>query len=341
MYITGLHIAQRARRLAFAVIALGVVVTVAMATILSSSAAASLTLASIAPASGPIAGGTSVVITGTGFVAGAKVSIGGAAATSVVVSSDTTITATTPPGAVGPASVVVTLPDGQSATLATPFTYTSSALGVTAVSPSSGPPTGGTSVTITGTGFLTGATVTIGGNVCTSPAVVNATTITCVTPAGTAGAANIIVTNTDGRNTVLASGYTYTATSPGTNTTPPTVTSIAPNSGPTTGGTAITISGTGFTAGTAVTIAGLACANVTVFNSGKIVCTTPVIAVGIGGAADVVVTNSSGQSATIAGGFNFIAPPTSRLRVLRRTLDPSRAAPRSSFPARASGQARR
>ena len=39
---------------------------------------------------------------------------------------------------------------------------------VTAISPNSGPTSGGTSVTITGTGFATGATVTIGGAAATN-----------------------------------------------------------------------------------------------------------------------------------------------------------------------------
>src|SRR4029077_717739 len=53
------------------------------------------TVTSIAPSTGPASGGTAVTITGTGFQSGATVSLGGTAATSVVVSSSATITATT------------------------------------------------------------------------------------------------------------------------------------------------------------------------------------------------------------------------------------------------------
>ncbi len=71
---------------------------------------------------------------------------------------------------------------------------------VTSISPASGPIAGGTSVTITGTGF-TGATgVTIGGAPATNVIVVNATTITCTTPAGTAGARSVVVTTPVGAN---------------------------------------------------------------------------------------------------------------------------------------------
>ena len=78
-------------------------------------AQAAPTVASIAPASGSTAGGTSVTITGTGFTGATGVTIGGAAATSVNVASDTSITCNTPAGGVGTASVVVTTPGGANA----------------------------------------------------------------------------------------------------------------------------------------------------------------------------------------------------------------------------------
>jgi hypothetical protein len=80
-------------------------------------AAAQPTLSSITPTSGSTAGGTSVTLTGTGFVAGASVSFGGSAATNVVVVSSTSITAKTPAHAAGTVGVTVTNPDGTSATL--------------------------------------------------------------------------------------------------------------------------------------------------------------------------------------------------------------------------------
>jgi TolB protein len=69
----------------------------------------------ISPGTGPSAGGTSVAITGHGFVAGAKVRFGSAAATKVVVHSLTSITATSPAGT-GTVDVVVTTSRGTSAT---------------------------------------------------------------------------------------------------------------------------------------------------------------------------------------------------------------------------------
>ena len=90
---------------------------------------------------------------------------------------------------------------------------------VSSVSGTSGTAAGGTSITITGTNFLSGATVTVGGAACTSVTVVSSTSITCTTPAGTAGAQNIVVTNTDTQSATLSGGFTYIAT-PSTPSTP-------------------------------------------------------------------------------------------------------------------------
>ncbi len=80
---------------------------------------------------------------------------------------------------------------------------------VTGISPNSGSTSGGTSVTITGTGFLTGATVTLGGTPATSVTVVSSTSITATTPAHTAGTVDVVVTNTDSQNGTLTNGFTY------------------------------------------------------------------------------------------------------------------------------------
>jgi len=82
---------------------------------------------------------------------------------------------------------------------------------VSGISPSIGTTFGGTSVTITGAN-LTGATsVTIGGVAATSVTVVNSTTITATTPAGTAGSASVLVTTPSGTNAANTL-FTYTVT---------------------------------------------------------------------------------------------------------------------------------
>lgn len=81
------------------------------------------TVTSISPSSGSTAGGTSVIITGVGFTEATGVTIGGVAATSVIVLSDTSVTAVTSAGTGGPASVVVATASGISTANAL-YTYT-------------------------------------------------------------------------------------------------------------------------------------------------------------------------------------------------------------------------
>ncbi len=83
-------------------------------------------VSAVSPTYGPIAGGTSVTITGTGFADVTEVDFGTVAATNVVVVNATTITATSPssPSGTGTVDVTVTAPSGQSATTdADEFTY--------------------------------------------------------------------------------------------------------------------------------------------------------------------------------------------------------------------------
>ena len=150
------------------------------------------TVGSVSPNNGPVAGGTSVTITGTNFASGATVTFGSGSATNVVVVNATTITATTPAGTAGAVTVTVTV-NGQSGNLTNGYTYIGVPT-VTSVSPTTGSTAGGTAVTITGTNFATGATVKFGSAAATNVVVVNSTTITATTPAGSAGAVTVTVT---------------------------------------------------------------------------------------------------------------------------------------------------
>jgi hypothetical protein len=80
---------------------------------------------------------------------------------------------------------------------------------ITSIVPAFGPFFGGRPVTINGTGFAAGATVTFGGTAATSVVVVNSTKITAVTPAHAVGAVNVVVTNTDTTTATSIGGYTY------------------------------------------------------------------------------------------------------------------------------------
>ena len=107
---------------------------------------------------GPVAGGTTVTISGSGFDEVSTVAFGSAPAKSFHVSSSTSITAVAPAASVGVVDVRVTTPAAVSV-ISTPdeFIYTPT---IVKLQNSSAPAKGGTRVTVTGSGFATGASAT-------------------------------------------------------------------------------------------------------------------------------------------------------------------------------------
>lgn len=166
-------------------------------------------ISSVSPNSGSTAGGTSVVIAGLRFQAGATVTFGGKSAMVVSVA-PSSITAVTPAHAAGIVNVVVTNPDGLKGRLASGYTYVN--LGqppqISSISPTSGPTSGGTSAAITGSGFQAGAAVTLGGASATVVGVAPSS-IAIVTPAHAAGSVDVVVANPDGQTATLTGGYSY------------------------------------------------------------------------------------------------------------------------------------
>ena len=158
----------------------------------------------ISPSSGPNGGGNSVTITGSSLTGVTAVSFGTAAASNVIVESDSAVVATAPAHADGTVDVTVTNPAGTSAAVtADQFTYTAAVPTVTAVSPATGPSGGGTTVTITGTGFSDATGVSFGSVAATDVADVSATEITALAPAGS-GVVDVTVTSPAGTSAVSA-----------------------------------------------------------------------------------------------------------------------------------------
>ncbi|MBM3235315.1 hypothetical protein FJZ31_03340 [Candidatus Poribacteria bacterium] len=208
------------------------------------------TIASVTPNAGPLEGGTDIIITGTRFLSGADVFIGGAEV-SANVASPTKIKAETPPSTAGLKDVVVQNRDGQEATLEDAFTY-NPAPAITKVIPDNGRLAGGTKITIQGNGFLPGAKVLFGDVyahalvVASAIQVMSPNLIIAVTPAGEPGRTDIVIRNPDRQEIVLPGGFTYNPL--------PTITSISPTNGPASGGTKVIITGTGFLLGARVII---------------------------------------------------------------------------------------
>ena len=258
-------------------------------------------------------GGTSVTITGTGFTGATAVKFGANNATGFTVNSATSITATSPAGA-GTVDVTVTTAGGTSAaSAADQFTYVAAPT-VTSISPTSGLPAGGASVTIAGTNFTGATAVKFGATNATGFTVNSATSITATSPAGT-GTVDITVTIVGGTSPNSASDQ-FTFILP-----VPTVTSVSPNTGPTTGGTAVTITGSNFTAATSVKFGATNATSFTVIGVTQINAVAPP---GSLGAVDVTVKTPSGTSAiTPAGQYSYAVPADSvNLRKLQATVTP-------------------
>jgi hypothetical protein len=257
------------------------------------------TVTNVSPNSGPTGGGTSVTITGTGFTGASAVNFGGTAATTFHVDNDGQITATSPAESAGTVDVTVTTTGGTSATSAPDqFTYVAAPT-VTSVSPNSGPLGGGTSVTITGTGFTGASAVHFGGSSATTFTVNSDTSITTSSPAEGAGTVDVTVITIGGTSaTSGADQFTYVAA--------PTVTNISPNTGPTGGGTSVTITGTGFTGASAVNFGSSTATTFTINDDTSITASSPAEGAGT---VDVTVTSPGGTSATgTSDQFTFTAP---------------------------------
>lgn len=266
------------------------------------------TVTAISPAAGPTDGSQTVTLTGTDFVAGATVSIGGVACTSVNVVSTTSLSCTTGTNTAGAKAVSVTTGGGTSPNY-NGYTYRAAPT-VTAVSPPAGPVGGSQSVTLTGTNFVNGSapddtTVSIGGVACTSVNVTSTTSLTCDTGANTAGLNDVTVTTAGGTSSPY-SGYLYRDA--------PTVTEINPVLGPADGGTTVTIKGTNFVNSSApddttISIGGVNCGSVSVASTSELTCVTGSSSTAVYNSADVTVTTKGGTSSPLSGAFTYYERP--------------------------------
>jgi uncharacterized repeat protein (TIGR03803 family) len=231
---------------------------------------------SLLPTSGKV--GKTVEILGQGFTGTTGVSFGGTPATFTVIS-DTYLTATVHSGATT-GSVTVTTPGGiltsNNAFLVTPQ--------ITSFTPSSGPVTA--SVMITGVSLTQTTAVTFGGVKATSFTVNSDTQVTATVPSG-AKTGKIGITTAGG-----------TASSSGTFTVTPAITSFSPTSGPV--GTSVTIIGTSFTGATSVKFNGIS-ATFKVNSDTQVTATVPT-----GATTGPISITTRGGTATSATSFTVM-----------------------------------
>lgn len=166
---------------------------------------------SVTPDSGPTQGGTPVVIAGSDFQDGAKVTFGNSSASNVVVIDASTIQCVTPSMSAGKVDVTVTNPDGGTDTFVKGFEYIEEALApeIKSIEPTQGPVTGGTQVNIYGANFLPGVTVFFGTAASDPLSFIDSTHLVATSPPGKLGKVDITVVNPDSQQAVLKEGFEY------------------------------------------------------------------------------------------------------------------------------------
>lgn len=183
---------------------------------------APIDISSLEPRSGPMSGGTTVQIRGSGFMDKGpfQVFFGDSPAPDVTVNSDSVISVVSPSHAAGSAEVSVKAGSRQSVA-STPF-YFAPAPVVTAVEPGSGPVAGSSLVKINGANFSKSGVVQVhfGTNHSRKVLVRSETEIEALTPPSVGGTVEVRVTNPDGQTGLLKEGYRFVA--------PPSIRSVQP-----------------------------------------------------------------------------------------------------------------
>jgi len=244
----------------------------------------------VAPAYGPISGGTRVIVHGTGLTGTTEVKFGSALGTSVNVVSDTQLSVVTPAQPLGVVSAVVTTPGGVTKdTKHNLFTYRPLPPHISGFTPASAPSAGGSTVTILGTN-LSGATAVYFGSLPATFKVLSDSEISVVTPAHIPRPVYVFVITPGGKSKIgVGSRFVFVK---------PTITSISPTRGSTAGGTTVTITGTGFTVVTKVLFGTVAATSYAVVSDTQITAVSP--AEPTGGAENIFVTTAEGTNAAVA-----------------------------------------
>jgi hypothetical protein len=266
------------------------------------------TVISLSPTSGPLTPGTQVIVTGTNFVPGGTVNFGnepypvssGSGTPPVgqcyVNGAGTTITCTlATTSASGQVAVTVTTPGGTSATSpATEFTF-ALAPAVSSVSPAAGPTAGNTTVTVTGSNLSGATAVSFGSVAAKSFTVTSSTSITAVSPSGSAGPVAITVTTAGGTSVkTSADVFTYSAT--------PVLSITFPNKGRTNTYTWVLLEGQNLGNTTRVTF-GSQTAVFEVLTSNLVLVLSPPSATA--GTVPVTITTPGGSTAQLSSGTTY------------------------------------
>ena len=256
-----------------------------------------------------------VTLTGFNFKSGIVVNLTNATISipGTVSSMDSTIISCSFPltGApTGTYAVNLLNPEGGAGTLCDTFTVTNATPTITTLTPVTGFNSGTLPVTITGTAFRNGATVTLVKGSTTIPGPISSRTTThilCSFPLnGTApGSYNLTVLNTDGLSVTKMNAFTLQQTG-----SYPMIAAFTPTSGLNTAALPFTIVGANFRTGATVTITnGTTNKTVagTLTGTAKITCSLPLTGLQVG-LYNLTVRNTDGSTVTQENVFTVTAP---------------------------------
>ena len=255
------------------------------------------TITSLNVSCGPLSGGTVVTITGTNLVNTNSILLGSLNAQITSVSSTTVVFVTPANTLNGFKSLVLTTSTGKSLTSINVFNYVSSPI-IYSLTPTTGRTSGGGYFTIRGVNLETTNSVTVGGTQTSfwafSVYPSGEHGLECAIPAMSVGSKTVVVTTCSG--SIGAGTITYYVQ--------PSISSdIVPNNGPTSGGTIITITGSGFDNINRVMIGNVPATEI-VINSDKTSLTARVPA-GSPGYKNVNIYTNDNHSATKVYGFYY------------------------------------
>ena len=269
-------------------------------------AANQLVIGSVQPNHGPQTGpaaAQTVILNGANFSleSAPTVFFGESPATSVEVLDASTLRLVVPAGS-GSVTVTVSSPDGRRVSKPNAYKYDVPPA-LISINPTQGPEAGGTIAVMEGSDFdLVAAPVQVFfGDVAATEITVYGRQMSARIPAGVGlGLVAVTVVNADGQSTTLADAYRYVPK--------PQVAAISPASGPSSGGTLVTISGQGFhpeSAGTKVLFGGREASQVTVLDASTLQAVSPAAM----GTVTVTVINPDLQTGQMVNAFNYVYPP--------------------------------
>jgi hypothetical protein len=246
------------------------------------------TVAGLSPASGPIKGGTVVIVYGTYLSGASAVHFGADAGTKVTVVNDDELKVSAPAGK-GAVNVTVTALGGTSVDSSKDrYSYDPQPT-VNGVAPRSGPTSAGAPVTVYGVNFVEPISVRFGTDPGTNVTIVNSGELKVTAPVG-AGTVNVTVTTPGGASPISSNDrYSYFAL--------PIVNGLSPTIGRPSGGAVVMVYGVNLGGTTTVRFGSNAGAHIALVNSGELKVTAPAGA----GTVNVTVTTPGGTSATSSG----------------------------------------